>query len=60
MRLPFGTNLSSLTPSVALPATAALSPAAGATINFTGDVKYRITNGNLYKDYTVKALITPR
>jgi hypothetical protein len=59
VRLPFGTNLSSLTPSVALPATAALSPAAGATINFTGDVKYRITNGNLYKDYTVKALITP-
>lgn len=59
VRLPFGTNLSALTPSIELPAAAALSPAPGAAVNFTGDVKYRITNGNLYKDYTVRAIITP-
>lgn len=59
VRLPFGTNLTSLTPSIGLPATAHVSPASGTATNFTGDVKYRITNGNLYKDYTVKALITP-
>lgn len=59
VQLPFGTDLSSLTPSIELPATAAISPASGAAINFTGDVKYRITNGNLYKDYTVRTIITP-
>jgi len=59
VRVPFGTALTSLTPVVELPTGASSSPATTSTLNFTGDVKYRITNGNLYKNYTVKVSVVP-
>lgn len=57
--VPFGTSLTALTPIAELPAGATSLPALTSTLNFTGDVKYRITNGNLYKNYTVKVSVVP-
>lgn len=59
VRVPFGTALTSLTPVVELPTGASSSPATTSTLNFIGEVKYRITNGNLYKNYTVKVSVVP-
>lgn len=59
VRLPFGTNLSSLSPSIELPPNASITPKIEGTFNFTGDVSFHVTNGNLYKDYTVKVIVIP-
>jgi hypothetical protein len=57
--LPFGTDVTSLTPVMQMPGEAAISPASGKALNFTGNVTYHVTNGNLYRDYTVVVKITP-
>ena len=57
--LPFGTDLTALSPSLELPADAQVKPASGEVINFTGNVTYRVTNGNLYHDYAVVVRIIP-
>jgi len=57
--LPFGTDLTGLTPVFGVPEQASVTPAAGQKLNMTGAVTYRITNGNVYKDYTVLAKIVP-
>lgn len=59
VNLPFGTDLKALTPEFNLPEQASVNPAAGQKLNMTGTVAYRITNGNVYKDYTVVARILP-
>lgn len=59
VNLPFGTDLTVLKPEFNLPAQASVWPAAGQELNMTGAVPYRITNGNVYKDYTVLAKIVP-
>lgn len=50
-----GTNLASVEPSLTLSAGAVVSPAAGEAVNLTGNLVYTVTNGNLYKRYTVSA-----
>lgn len=57
--LPFGSDLTSLTPVLEVPADASVSPASGKALNFTGNVTYRVTGGNLYHDYTVVVKIIP-
>src|SRR5690606_200530 len=57
--VPFGTDITSQKPEVALPANAAIFPSLDKAINFTGSVIYRITNGNVYKEYTVTVKIIP-
>jgi hypothetical protein len=57
--LPFGTDVSALKPAIQLPAGASISPAANEIMNFTGDVSYRSTNGNVYHDYKVIVKIIP-
>ncbi|RYY36621.1 MAG: DUF4960 domain-containing protein [Sphingobacteriaceae bacterium] len=57
--VPFGTDVSNLTAVMQMPGGANVSPASGSEMNFTGPVKYRVTNGNLYKDYTVTVKIVP-
>lgn len=57
--VPFNTDLTALSSKLELPAGASSIPAPDAILNFTGDVKYRITNGNLYKNYTVKVMLIP-
>lgn len=59
VEVPFGTNVAALTPTIALPGQATVSPASATVQNFTGSVSYRVTNGNLYKDYTAKVKIVP-
>lgn len=57
--VPFGTDITSQQPVIALPQNAVSSPAASQKINFTGLVTYKVTNGNTYKDYTVTVKIVP-
>ena len=59
VNLPFGTDVTALTPLLQLPEGANVTPALGKAINFTGALACRITNGNLYKDYSVKVHIIP-
>ncbi|QNL49342.1 DUF4960 domain-containing protein [Olivibacter sp. SDN3] len=59
VNLPFGTHLEALIPEIGLPLDALSKPAPGEAVNFTGTISYRITNGNIYKGYTVTAKIIP-
>lgn len=59
VRLPFGVNVASLSPTITLAQQANISPASATAQNFTGYVSYRVTNGSLYKDYTVRVKIVP-
>lgn len=53
--LPYGTNLSALVPQIGIPQGAVVTPSSGTSINFTQAVKFRVKNGNIYKDYEVSA-----
>jgi len=50
---PFGYNRKVVAPNVEVAAGATVSPAAGQTVDLTNSVKYTVTNGNIYKSYTV-------
>jgi len=55
--VPSGTDLSAMTPVIALPANAKVSPASGVAQNFTFSantpIEYQVFNGNLYNTYRV-------
>ncbi len=51
--LPYGTNISALAPDFKIPKGASVSPELGASQDFTNAVQYRVSNGNIYKTYTV-------
>lgn len=55
--LPYGTSVKTLAPVIEIPQGAIVSPASGAMIDFSQPVKFKVKNGNIYKDYqvTVKA-----
>ncbi|WP_051882238.1 DUF4960 domain-containing protein [Chryseobacterium soli] len=55
--LPYGTSVKTLAPVIEIPQGAVVSPASGAMIDFSQPVKFKVKNGNIYKDYqvTVKA-----
>jgi hypothetical protein len=55
LELPFGTDFSSVTPEVEIPAGATIVPAPGTPVNLTTSVKYKVSNGNIYSEYTVTA-----
>jgi len=59
LNLPFGTALTSLSPSMELPAGATATLEKGKPLNFTGTVDFRVTNGNVFKDYSVTVKIIP-
>jgi hypothetical protein len=59
LNMPFGTNLTALTPVMQMPPNAVSTPASSQVMNFTGGVKYRITNGNVFKDYNAIVKIIP-
>jgi len=59
LNMPFGTSLNALTPVMQMPANAISTPASNQAMNFTGTVKYRITNGNVFKDYNAVVKIIP-
>ena len=53
LRVAPGTDLTSLTPTIELPAGAACSPSAGEAVDFTTPVTYTITNGGVVEEWTV-------
>jgi len=57
LTLPYGTSVKTLAPAIEIPQGAVVSPISGATIDFSQPVKFKVKNGNIYKDYlvTVKA-----
>lgn len=59
LNMPFGTSLNALTPNLQMPDNATSIPASNQAMNFTGMVKYRITNGNVFKDYNAVVKIIP-
>ena len=59
VQLPFGTNVTALAPTISIAGQASVTPASAMPQNFTGSVNYRVTNGNVYKDYTATVKIIP-
>ncbi|MGN7705333.1 DUF4960 domain-containing protein [Chryseobacterium sp. 22543] len=51
--LPYGTSVKTLVPVIEIPKGAVVSPASGATLDFSQPVKFKVKNGNIYKDYQV-------
>ncbi|WP_142724449.1 DUF4960 domain-containing protein [Chryseobacterium sp. ON_d1] len=51
--LPYGTSVKTLLPIIEIPQGAVISPASGTVIDFSQPVKFRVKNGNIYKDYQV-------
>lgn len=53
LTLPYGTSVKTLAPAIELPQGATVSPASGSTVDFSQPVKFKVKNGNIYKDYQV-------
>ncbi|WP_312079184.1 DUF4960 domain-containing protein [Chryseobacterium sp.] len=51
--LPYGTAVNAVTPTIEIPQGSVISPASGTVQNFSQPIKYRVKNGNIYKDYQV-------
>lgn len=52
-RRSYGTNVASLTPSITVSTGATISPASGATRNFSSPVTYTVSNGGVSQTWTV-------
>lgn len=57
--VPFHIDVSQIKADFQLPEGAVSNPALETTLNYSGDVKYVITNGNIYKNYIVKVKVLP-
>ncbi|WP_417884925.1 DUF4960 domain-containing protein [Zunongwangia sp.] len=57
LTLPYGTDISSVSPQVILPKQAKINPFIDGPINLNNTIEYRVINGNLYKDYVVTAQV---
>lgn len=55
IELPFGTDFTSVKPTIAVSEGATISPASGAVVNLRSMVKYRVSSGNIFSDYSVTA-----
>jgi len=56
--LPFGNTLTGITPQITLPQGATVNLNMNAPMDFTSAVKFRVVNGNLFKDYTVNVTVS--
>ena len=56
--LPFGNSITSVIPEITLPEGATINPDMGTAMDFTSAVKFRVVNGNLFKDYTVNVTVS--
>lgn len=54
--LPYGTSVKALSPAIEIPQGASISPASGTALDFSQPVKFRVKNGNIYKDYQVSVI----
>lgn len=55
--MPYGSDITAIIPAVVLEEGATSNLATNTPINFTTPVKYRVINGNLFKDYTVNVTV---
>ena len=55
--LPYNSNISSVSPEIALPEGSTISPSIGTPADYSQEVEYIITNGNLYKKYRVRVQV---
>lgn len=55
--MPYGSDITAIKPEVVLEEGATSNLDMTAPINFTNPVKFRVVNGNLYKDYTVTTVV---
>ena len=55
--MPYGSEITAVTPEIILQEGATSNLDLTKPINFTNPVKFRVVNGNLYKDYTVTVVV---
>ncbi len=55
--MPYGSDISAAAPEVVLQSGAISNVNFNTSINFANSVKFRVINGNLYKDYTVTTVV---
>ena len=55
--MPYGSDVTAIIPAIVLEEGATSNLNNNAPINFTSPVKFRVINGNLYKDYTVNVSV---
>lgn len=55
--LPYGSDITAVTPEIKLEEGAVSNLDVSKPINFTNPVKFRVVNGNLYKDYTITVVV---
>ena len=56
--LPFGSTINAVTPQITLPEGATINLDITNPIDFTSAVRFRVVNGNLFKDYTVNTTVS--
>ncbi|WP_348800024.1 DUF4960 domain-containing protein [Flavobacterium adhaerens] len=57
IEMPYGSDITAIKPEVVLEVGATSNLDLSTPINFTDPVKFRVINGNLYKDYTVTTVV---
>lgn len=57
IQLPFGSDITKVSPAIKLAAGATISPASGEVVDMSLPVTYKVVNGNIYNTYTVKASV---
>ena len=55
--MPYGSDITAVTPEIVLQAGATSNLDVSTPINFTNPVTFRVVNGNLFKDYTVTTVV---
>ena len=55
--MPYGSDITAVKPEIVLQAGATSNLDIKVSVNFTSPVTFRVTNGNLYKDYTVTTVV---
>lgn len=55
--MPYGSDVSSVIPEIVLEAGATVNVDFTKTMNFMSPVKFRVVNGNLFKDYTINTTV---
>ncbi|WP_181308007.1 DUF4960 domain-containing protein [Rufibacter sp. XAAS-G3-1] len=55
--LPYNSNITSVTPEIALPEGASISPDISLPADYSQEVTYTVVNGNRYKDYKVRVQV---
>ena len=55
--LPFGSDITKVTPTIKIAAGATITPASGELVDMSSPLTYQVINGNIYNNYTIKASV---